>query len=168
MTEETYAKRLYRDAFTLLELVIVLTIIAAMVTVAVPYATRSNKTLEIESQCMSLAQSVEYITDLAIETKRPTRLLIDPATNEYSLEIASEPGAEDYESVFVSGGTERYLSRDIRIMDLTGFSVDAGNHCLLFDPAKPWPRASISLSSADVNKMIVIAGKRVEVEDSDI
>jgi len=166
MNEEIHTKKSDRAAFTLFELVIVLAIIAAMVTVAVPYATRSNKTFKIENQCMSLAESVEYIADLAIETKRPTRLLIDPATNEYSLEIASEPGVEDYESVLISGGTRHYLSRDIRIMDLTGFGIDAGSYYLLFDPSRPWPRASISLSSADVNKTIVIAGKRVEVEDS--
>ena len=168
MIEQIHAIKPDRRAFTLFELVIVLAIIAAMVTVAVPYATRSNKALKIEHQCMSLAESFGYAVDLAIETKRPTRLFIDPATNEYSLEIASESGVEQYESVLISGGTRRCLSRDIRIMDMTGFSADAGSHYLLFEPSRPWPRASISLSSGDVNKTIIIAGKRVEIEDSTI
>lgn len=168
MIEAIHAIKPNRRAFTLLELMIVLAIIAAMVTVAVPYATRSNKALKIESQCMSLAKSVEYIADLAMETKRPTRFLIDPVTNEYSLEISSGPGVESYESVVISGGARRYLSRDIRITDMTGFGVDSGSHYLLFEPARSWPNASISLSSEDVNKTIVIAGKRVEVKDSTI
>jgi prepilin-type N-terminal cleavage/methylation domain-containing protein len=166
MNEEIHAIKPDRRAFTLFELVIVLAIIAAMVTVTMPYATRSNRALKIESQCMSLAESVGYVADLATVTKRPTRLLIDPATNEYSLEIASGSGVEDFESVPISGGTRRYLSRDIRITDMTGFSLDGDSHYLLFEPSRSWPRASISLSSGDVNKTIVITGKRVEVEDS--
>ena len=168
MIEGINAIKQGRRAFTLFELVIVLAIIAAMVAVAAPYATRSNKTLKVESQCMSLAESIEYIAVLAMETKRATRLLIDPATNEYSLEIANGPGVEDFESVLISGRTRRYLSRDIRIVDMSGFSIDAGSHCLLFELSKPWPRASISLSDGDVNKTIIITGKRVEVEDSAI
>ncbi len=168
MIQETDDKKSSRRAFTLFELMVVLAIIAAMVTVAVPYATRSNEAMKVRQECLSLAESVRYIADLAVDTKRSTRILVEPGSNSYSLEIANGPGVQDYEPALVSGDVRRYLSRNIRIMDITGFSVGGDGHYLLFEPARPWPNASISLSAGDVIKTIVIAGKRVEIQDSTI
>ncbi len=168
MIAKTYDEKSSRRAFTLLELMVVMAIIAAMVTVAVPYVTRSNEALKVRQECLSLAEAVRYIADLAVDTKRSTRILVEPGSNSYSLAIAKGSGAQGFEPALVSGDVRRYLSRNVRIMDITGFSVDGDGHYLLFEPARPWPNASISLSAGDVIKTIVIAGKRVEIQDSTI
>jgi prepilin-type N-terminal cleavage/methylation domain-containing protein len=168
MIPETYDRKLRCCAFTLFELIVVMVIIAAMVTVVAPYATRSNEALKITQECLSLAEAVNYIADLAMDTKRPTRILIDPENNSYMLEMATGINNQDYEPIEALGYAMRYFSRNIRIIDITGFGVEGNDHCLVFEPARPWPNASISLSTSDEIKTITIRGKRVEVEDSAI
>jgi prepilin-type N-terminal cleavage/methylation domain-containing protein len=154
--------------FTLFELIIVLMIITAMVTIAIPYATRSNKTLKMEEECRNIAEAVKYATDLAINAKRPIRIAVDPKENSYLLEMATTMAGQDYEPIEDIGGTVRYLGRDIRITDITGFSIEGRYQRLVFDPTRAWPNASISLSTGDAIKTIHIKGKQVEIEDSAI
>jgi len=168
MISETHNRNVRCHAFTLFELMIVLVIIAAMVTVVVPYATRSNEALRTAQECLSLADTIRYIADLAVDTKRSTRILLNPENNSYLLEIAAGTGDQDYEPIEAFGNAIRYFSQSIRITEVTGFSFEGSNHCLIFEPAKPWPDASISLSTREETKTIIIRGKRVQIEDSTI
>jgi len=144
-------------------------IIAAMVTVAIPYATRSNKSLKIKQECLSLAQAVEYVADLATDTRRPTRIVVDVKNNCYLLEAATGVNNHNYRPIKDFGGGIRHFGESVHIIDMTGFSVDGNEHCLVFEPARPWPSASISLTSGDTIKTITIKGKQVEIsEDSNI
>jgi hypothetical protein len=147
---------------------IVLVIIATMVTVVIPYATRSNEALRTTQECLGLADAIKYIADIAIDTKLSTRILLNPESNSYMLEIASGTGNRDYEPLDTFGNTIRYLNKGIRITDVTGFSYEGSNYCLVFEPTRPWPNASISLSTKDEIKTIIIRGKRVEIEESTI
>lgn len=155
-------------AFTLLELMIVLVIIAAMVTVAVPYATRSNKSLKMKQECLSMAEAIKYVADLAMDTKKPTRITINPKTNSYLLEIATGINNQSFKPIEGFGGSIRYFGQSVRIIDMTGFSIEGKERCLVFEPTRPWPNATISLSSDDAIKTIKIRGKQVEIEDSTI
>lgn len=147
---------------------IVLVIIATMVTVVVPYATRSNEALRTAQECLSLADAIRYIADLAVDTKRSTRILLNPESNSYLPEIASGTDNRDYEPLEAFGNAIHYLSKGIRITDVTGFSFEGSNYCLVFEPTRPWPNASISLSTGDEIKTIIIRGKRVRIEESTI
>jgi len=151
--------------FTLLELVIVLLIISAMITVIVPYATRSNENLKIQQECLNIVEAVKYAINLATDTKRPTKLVIDPKNNSYLLETATQINSQSYKPIEDS---VRYLSQSIYIMDMTGFDIEGKNRCLIFDPTGPWPTASISLATSDAIKTIQIRGKHVETEESSI
>ena len=168
MISETDNRKVRCCAFTLLELMVVLMIIATMVTVVVPYATRSNEALKTTQECLSLADTFKYIADLAMDTKRSTRILINPESNSFLLEIASGTDNRDYEPMEAFGNAVRYFSQGIRITDVTGFSFEGSNYCLVFEPTKPWPDASISLSTRDEIKTIMIRGRRVQIEDSTI
>ena len=168
MILETHNRSVRSSAFTLFELMIVLVIIATMVTVVVPYATRSNEALRSVQECLSLADAIRYITDLAVDMKRPTRILINPQSNSYLLEVASGTDNQDYEPTEAFGKTIYYFSKDIRITDVAGFSFEGSYYCLVFEPARPWPDASISLSTRDEIKTIIIRGRRVQIERSTI
>jgi len=163
---ETHDRNSRCSAFTLFELMIVLVIIAAMVTVVVPYASRSNEALRATQDCLNLADSIRYITDLAVDMKRSTRIFLDPQNNSYLLEVASGTDNRDYESLEAFGNAIHYLSKGVRITDITGFSYEGNNYCLVFEPTRPWPNASISLSTKDEIKTIIIRGRRVQIGES--
>lgn len=168
MISETHNRNAGCSAFTLFELMIVLVIIATMVTVVVPYATRSNEALRTTQECLSLADAIRYMTDLAVDMNRSTRILINPQSNSYLLEIASGADNRDYEPIEDFGNAICYFSQDIRITGVLGFSFEGSNYCLVFEPTRPWPDASISLSTRDEIKTIIIRGKRVQIEESTI
>ena len=161
-------RRALRVGFTLLELIIVLAIISAMMTVILPYATRSNEGLRMEQECLNIAQAVEYAMSLCADTKRPTRLVVNIEERSYSVEIASEFSSRHFLPTEDAFGTVRYLGRDIHVMDLDGFDIEDKGYFLLFDPADVWPEATISLAAGNTVRTIKINGKRVEIEDSTI
>ena len=168
MISETHKRNARCRAFTLFELMVVLVIIAVMVTVVVPHATRSNEALRTTQECLSLADAIRYIADMAIDTKLSTRILLNPESNSYLLEIASGMDNRDFEPLEAFGNAVRYLSQGIRITDVTGFNFEGNKYCLVFEPTRPWPVASISLSTKDEIKTIIIRGKRVQIEESTI
>lgn len=154
--------------FTLFELIVVLAIIAAMITVAIPYASRSNESLRIKQECLNVAQAIEYASDLAVNIRRPTRIVINPNNKSYWLEIAAGTNNHDYKPLEDFQGSVRYFGKSIYITDTSGFSIDGNTYYLIFDPARPWPNASISLSNKDAIKTIIIRGNHVEIEESSI
>jgi len=154
------------DGFTLFELLIVVMIIAAMVTIAIPYATRSNEGLKMERECLNIAEAIKYAINLAVDTKRPTRIAINTKDNSFVLEAATAINTQDYEPVEGFEGARRYFSKSISVVDVTGFNIEGDDWYLLFDPTRLWPDASISLSTNYAIKKIKIRGKQVEIEDS--
>lgn len=157
-----------RSGFTLLELMVVLVIISAMIAVVLPYATRSNRGLRLEQECLSMAEAVKYAMNLAVDAGRPTRLVLDTKNQSYSIEIGSAMNRLDFQAVEDIYGTERYLGTDVHIQDVEGFGVGGGGYTLCFDPAWGWPRASVSLAAGNEMTTIRIDGRRVEIEKSAI
>jgi prepilin-type N-terminal cleavage/methylation domain-containing protein len=157
-----------RPAFTLFEMMVVLVIIAAMVTVVLPYASRSNEALKLTQESLSLAEAIRYIIETASDTQKPTRITIDCKNNCYFLETANGISNRDFKQIEDFVGSVHYFGQEIRIVDITGFSIEGSNYCLTFEPARPWPNASVSLSSGEQIKKVTIKGKNVEIEDSTI
>ncbi len=155
-------------AFTLIELIVVLVIIAAMMTVVVPYATRSNENLEITHDCLSLVEALRFAADLAIESKKPTRIVVDTNRNVYLLEIVGNFDSQVFVPVEYLGSIFNRLGSKTRIVNIEGFSMEENNYYLLFEPARPWPDANITVSNADITKTIIISGKNVRIEESTI
>lgn len=168
MILQAYDRILLRRAFTLIELIVVMVIIAAMVTVVMPYATRSNEAMRIEHDCLSLAEAFRYVADLAADTGRAARLVIDSQDNSFMLEMTDRTDEQNFLPVeYLGSALHRFDSR-IRIADITGFRVDGTNFILIFEPSMPWPQASISLSAAGQIKTITVRGRQIEIEESSI
>jgi len=153
-------------AFTLIEMIIVMMIISAMVTIILPYAAAGSDARQLQRQCLNLTQLLRYALTLAHDTKRPTRIVISPNTKSYILEIASGIDAHDFNPADNITAAPRYLGQNVYILDTDGFSIEQNRYHLLFDPEKPWPIATISLATKVAEKIIKITGNRIEIDSS--
>jgi len=152
------------SAFTLVELMIVLAIISAMVTIILPYAATSNESLSLEQQCLDIAQTVRYAINLAISTQKATRIVINPKNKTYSLEVAAGPYDRSFKPLDDNLTALRRIAEKINIYDIDGFDIDAGGYYLVFDPRRTWPDATISLAAMNTVKTIKIRAKQVKIE----
>ena len=73
-------KPIYKSAFSLFELVIVLAIISAMVAVVMPFAKRSNDSLKIKQHSSNVAQDLRYAIDLAQKSRRAVKFIFNEFT----------------------------------------------------------------------------------------
>ncbi len=144
----------------------VLVILAAVVSVAIPYASRSNEHLLLEGECRNMAETIAYATDLAARSRREVRFVVDLAAKAYSLEIAEDRGVAEYAVVEDGRRMMFRLSEKMQVYDVEGFDP-SGNarYVLVFSPYKPWPSATLSLAAVNEVRRIEIAGRRVSVED---
>ena len=168
MTLEMKDKGTESRGFTLSELVVVLALISAMLVIVIPYATRSNECLKAKEECLNMAEAIKYAIDLSVATKRPTRIVIDPKNRSYLLAKAS--GVDDYDFAPTEDypGGIRYFGETTHITDMNGFDIEPDGCCLTFDPRRPWPDASLSLSCGERVNIIRIRGKQVEIDESTI
>jgi len=153
-------------AFTLFELIVVLTIISVMVAVIVPFAVRSNEGLKIREQSRDIAQTIRYAITLAQDRHRPTKFVINTKNKSYYLQQCNENG--NFKLVESSFGTVRYIDNKIHIFDMDGFQLDAEKLFLVFDPEKPWPKAWLTLSTKDLTETLKIEAKNVQIEETSI
>ena len=152
-----------RLGLTLLELVIVLAIIAIMITVIAPYASRSNDSLEIENQIMEIADSILYAIDSTQINHLKSRFCFDTAQNAFYLETSDQDG--NYYPISASIGRKRYLSPNCNVMDVEGFDTQGKCFFIEFDPDRNWPAGSFTILSNDIKKTIAVRSRTVTVED---
>lgn len=154
--------------FTLIELIIVLTIIAISVAVVLPYITTSNTYFATTDLCEDLASTIALALARAEASNRSVRLVIDDAFKSFHLEIASDIGGSSFAPIEGVQGTERRFAKEITIAATAGFEVlNANEFALEFDPYLPWPRAELSVSSQDARMTLRILGKTTQVVEVD-
>lgn len=156
----------YKSAFTLLELVVVLAIISAMVAVALPFCKRSNDGLKIRQAGSSIAQSIRYAIDLAQTKNRAVKFVFNEKYRSYHLQI--EDSQSSFAPVDDFTGSERFISENIHLFDIEGFEQTGSEFFLVFDPQKIWPDAWISLSTNDLTETIRIKSKHVDIQEESI
>ncbi|MBN1186544.1 MAG: type II secretion system protein [Bacteroidales bacterium] len=155
--------------FTLVELMVVLTIMATMVAIIMPYATRSNESLSIKQEALNLELAIKYVIDLAIDMKRPTRIVLNRKINNFAIEMATDTYSNNFQPIDKSGDIgNHYFNQNIQVSDIEGFSMEGSNYYLIFDPAKFWPSGSVSLSIDNLIYTINIKGKIVEIISPEI
>ena len=157
---------IYKSAFTLIELVIVLAIISAMVAVVMPFAKRSNDGLKIKQHSSSIAQAIRYAIDLAQKRNRAVKFIFNEKYRSYRLQI--EDSENSFEPVEDFTGTERFMDENIHLFDIEGFEQTGQEYYLIFDPKRAWPDAWISFSTNDLTVTIRIKSKYVEIEEESI
>ncbi len=160
------AKNKLLSAFTLFELIIVLTIISAMALVVVPYTTNSNDHLKLKQNSLDIAETIKYAIDLATNTQKVTRFILNTKHRTYHLEIASQPGT--FEPINTFSGLHRTISDNIYIYDLDGFAIDQFGYYLQFDPATEWPNAEVTLATVKALQKITLRACDIQIEESSI
>jgi len=154
--------------FTFLELMIVLAIISAMMTLVLPYVASSTGHLQMKQDCLNIAELARYGINLATITSRQSRLVIEPARRTYCLQLAGDNTGRQFEKLQGHIGRTCTFSDKLAITDITGFEVKGKSYCLSFDPRRPWPKANISLSTTETTTTITIRGKKVEFKEQQI
>lgn len=154
-----------RLAFTLLEMLIVMCIIATMVALAVPHASRSNDGLATTQLALNVKEAINYAISTATDNARATRIAFFFEDYYYRLEIAED--AEEINYIPMPGhlGITNYYSESILDISSDQFQYDLDMAYLEFDPAKNWPDATLTIKSRDCQKQITINGKLVNLID---
>lgn len=155
-----------RDGFTLIELIVVLAIISAMISVVLPFAGRSNEGLKIKEQGRDIAETIKYALDLAQNSHKQVKFVINTQDKSYQLQTADDKGF--FTILESSLGSIRYIEQVVVIGDIDGFTSEGQGLTLIFDYRKPWPKASFSLSTKDLKEVITINGKSVNIEETSI
>jgi prepilin-type N-terminal cleavage/methylation domain-containing protein len=149
--------------FTLIELIIVLAIIAAMITICVPYANRSNNYLKLREQTYNIAETIKYGMNLAIDSERSVRFTLDTRKKSYWLETSDENGF--FRAIEGFGGTINYMEETIFISDMEGFYPSGHEWYLIFDINREWPYAYLNLSTKELLETIRIKARDVEIKE---
>ena len=152
-------------AFTLIEMIIVMAIISAMMTVVIPYAANSQRAMRLKLTAIDLAQTIDYAINHAIHNKIPTRILIDTKTPAFSLETATSTDPLIFDTATRINPATTVLPKNIRFADFDGLSHTNSNWQIVFNPAETWPDASITLASEYAEININIRGKYVTASD---
>jgi type II secretory pathway pseudopilin PulG len=159
----------FRDstAFTLVELLIVLLILSAMVTVTVPYAARSRTGRQLDEACRDVAETVKYAMSYATGTRQPARLVLDVAAGSYQIEVASGSDREHFDPLEDNRIGVRRLGSGVGVAGHEGFSLAGRDrYGLVFDPGGAWPQASLSLMTKDQMRTVRVRGRLVDIEDA--
>ncbi len=153
-------------AFTLVELLIVLVILSAMVTVTVPYATRSRTGRQLEEACRDVAETVKYAMNHAADTGQPARLVLDVAAGSYQIEVSARDDREHFDPLEDNRAGMRWLGSGVGVAGHEGFRlISRSQYGLVFDPASAWPQASLSLMVQDRTRIVRVRGRLVDIED---
>jgi prepilin-type N-terminal cleavage/methylation domain-containing protein len=155
-----------KKCFTLVELIVVLAIISIIVSVVLPFAGRSNEGLKIKEQSRDIAETIKYAQDFAQKSHKQVKFIIDTKDKSYQLQVADEKGI--FNVLESSLGTIRYIDQKVVIADIDGFTPEDQKLCLIFDYKKPWPKASLSISTKDLQYIIKINGRKVSIEEISI
>lgn len=77
------------SAFTLMELIVVLTILAIIVAIVVPMVADTSGNMQAVAGARMVATDLQYAQNIAITEQRPITVTFDTTTNSYSLSNAS-------------------------------------------------------------------------------
>jgi len=156
--------RRFHRAFTLLELVIVLAIIATMIIVVAPYASRSNEGLQLNNQMQEFANTLRYAIDYAETNGKQVRFVMDTNRNFFYLETVDENGV--FSIMPTSIGREKPFNSNCTIMNIDGFEMEGQSYFLLFNPTKEWPTANFTILGEDFKKTLNIITKTISIKDN--
>jgi prepilin-type N-terminal cleavage/methylation domain-containing protein len=154
-----------QPAFTLLEMLIVMCIIATMVALAVPYASRSNDGLAVTQLALNVKETINYAISTATDNARAIRIAFFLKDYYYRLEIAEDAEGTDYKPLSGHLGGVSYYSENILDISSDQFQYDSNIAYLEFNPARNWPEATLTITSKDCQKQITINGKLVNLVD---
>jgi len=127
-----------RSAFTLLEALVVLTLLAILASVTVPRMSRSIGQQELREAAGRLAQAARTVRDLAISQRRPAALYIDLDRGGFAVAIAGDRDAGgDYQPVQLAWLKSEQWPAGVKVRQIRtpdGTMKYSGRHQLVFQP----------------------------------
>lgn len=151
MTFPIIRKRNKADAFTLLELLLALTILGILVAAAIPNAGRSIRRMALRDAAYTLAANIRYAQAKAITEGMPTRIIFHQVDGKYYLEFAPDTLVLRFRRLpGEAGGTFR-LPEDVAFTRLELVAEDGvtGVEALTFYPDGRGGLAKIELSGPE-------------------
>ena len=110
--------------FTLLELLLALTILSILVAVSVPAARRSLRWLALKDAALTLAANIRYAQAEAISEGMAARISFDRPMGEYQLEFAPDEAAPKFQRLPGPMGRTFRLPEDAAFTSLELFADD--------------------------------------------
>lgn len=128
------------SGFTLVELLVVATVVACLVVLVVPYARGSHRTAEVREAGLTLARRIEHGRALAAHLGRTARVRFDRERNRYRIEQAETLDSLEFVPAEGLPGEWVQLARRIAFIDA---SIDDAEtemiENLTFTPGGRWP-----------------------------
>lgn len=152
--------------FTLFELIAVLAIISVAVGITLPYATRSNHILNIRQDALNIAEAFRYGIDLAQDVNHKIKISVN--TRDKTYRLLQENDNKQYVPLDGYFGIVRRFNNGITVANVQGMDNQAGQWSLIIDPIKAFQDADMELRSKDIIMKIIIAGRKVAVEETSI
>jgi len=158
-----------RRAFTLVELLVVLGIIAVTTAVVTPNVGRGLRGMRVRQAALTLAAHIRYGQMLSVEKERPARVVLDSEGRGYRVELALNllgvefgpgPGV-GREGVGLPEGV------DIGRMDFS-LTLDGRKNVLLFDPSGEWSAGTMELTDGERTFRVVVGGALGEVDTVEV
>jgi prepilin-type N-terminal cleavage/methylation domain-containing protein len=152
--------------FTLLELVIVLTIISIMIAVTLPLSKRSNDGVKIRQHGGIIAQTLLYAIDLAENKNKAVKFIVNANNRSFCLQM--EDDHNNFRNVEDFSGAEQHFDESISLFDVEGFEQDGNRYYIVFNPQNAWPTGWIRFSTKNLSETIRINSKYVNIEENGI
>ncbi len=134
-------------AFTLVELLVVVAIIAIVAGMVAPYASGSLAGMRVRQAALTLAEHIRYAQALAVDRERATRLSIDEKTPGYRLELAKDLVGVEFAAAPGVAGAFISLPERVRFDGVAfAFAPDGVENALLFFPQGQWSSGRLWLT----------------------
>ena len=158
-----------QPGFTLIELLLVLVIIATIITVTVPFASRSNEHQNIQQQALNVKAIIDYSIDSSINNNLPTKIVFSFKDNSYWIEVSDgSVSRHNFRPLEAYPGGEHYLGKDVLSFSTEGFSQSGNESYLIFDPEITWPQAMVNIIGKNSSQDIHIHDGRVDLQDLEL
>jgi len=154
---------LYKRAFTLVELMIVLVMVAVISAVAVPYSSNSDARFDVQQQCLDIKNYLHFALSAAESQGNKYRFAIDCKDKSYWLEYWQD---SQYKAIVGPFGSRKKISSRITAVTKEGFDEENVSY-IIYDPTKSWPIANIEIDSVKGGYRIEINAREIEIKGFD-
>jgi len=135
------------NAFTLVELLVVLTIIGVTAAVVVPRLRGGFGGMRGREAALTLAQTIRLAQMLAVDRQRTVRLHIETEQGRYRMELATDAAGTEFTAAPGMAGVTVALPEHVRFEDVGfAFDTDGSPDVLEFAPDGTWSSGRLVLT----------------------